>query len=93
MKRAVFLLVSPLLLALLGATIVHTPTLFTVHANATRIVQKQKQVDERIIGNRNSGIYHWPGCPSYNRIAPRNRVYFKTRAEAEQAGYRAARNC
>jgi Metal binding domain of Ada len=93
MKRTVFLIASPLLLALLGAAIVHTPTLFTGHASAFTIVQKQKQVDERIIGNRNSGIYHWPGCPSYNRIALRNRVYFKTRAEAERAGYRAARNC
>jgi methylphosphotriester-DNA--protein-cysteine methyltransferase len=93
MKRAVFLIASPLLLALLGATIVHTPNLFTDHANATTVVQTQRQVDERIIGNRDSGIYHWSGCPSYNRIAPRNRVYFKTRAEAERDGYRAARNC
>jgi hypothetical protein len=93
MKRATFLIASPLLLALLVATIVHKSALFTGHAGATAVVQKQKQVDERIIGNRNSGIYHWPGCPSYNRIAPKNRVYFKTRTEAERAGYRAARNC
>jgi hypothetical protein len=93
MKRAVFLIASPLLLALLGAIIIHTPSLFTSHAGATTAVQKQKQVDERIIGNRNSGIYHWPGCPSYDRVAPKNRVYFKTLAEAERAGYRAARNC
>lgn len=49
--------------------------------------------DERIRGNRRSMIYHWPGCPNYDDIAPGNRVYFKTRAEAEAAGYRAARNC
>ena len=49
--------------------------------------------DERIRGNRNSMIYHWPGCPNYDDIAPKNRVYFKTRAAAEAAGYRAARNC
>jgi methylphosphotriester-DNA--protein-cysteine methyltransferase len=93
MKKSAFLIASPLLLALLGATIAHKPTLFTSHAGAAAVVQKQKQVDERIIGNRNSGIYHWPGCPSYSRIAPKNRVYFKTRTEAERAGYRAARNC
>lgn len=46
-----------------------------------------------ILGNRSSGIYHWPGCPNYADIAPGNRVPFTTREEAERAGYRAARNC
>jgi endonuclease YncB( thermonuclease family) len=46
-----------------------------------------------IIGNRNSHIYHWPGCPSYDMIAPHNRVLFSSKEEAEQAGFRAARNC
>jgi len=46
-----------------------------------------------IRGNRNSKIYHWPGCPNYDDIAPHNRVPFRTREEAERAGYRAARNC
>ena len=46
-----------------------------------------------IRGNRRSMIYHWPGCPNYDDIAPHNRVPFRTRQEAEQAGYRAARNC
>lgn len=44
-------------------------------------------------GNRNSMIYHWEACPSYNDIAPRNRVPFESREEAEAAGYRAAGNC
>lgn len=47
----------------------------------------------RIIGNRNSGIYHAPGCPNYNDVAERNRVYFNTEAEAQRAGFRKARNC
>lgn len=46
-----------------------------------------------IRGNRRSMIYHWPGCPSYDEIAPHNRVPFETREDAEKAGYRAARNC
>jgi len=46
-----------------------------------------------IIGNRNSRIYHLPNCPDYQKVSERNRVPFKTRAEAEAAGYRAARNC
>lgn len=46
-----------------------------------------------VIGNRNSNIYHVPGCGSYNDVAERNRVYFRTEAEAAAAGFRKARNC
>jgi micrococcal nuclease len=46
-----------------------------------------------IIGNRNSKIYHLPNCPDYSKVSERNRVPFKTEAEAKAAGYRKARNC
>ncbi len=46
-----------------------------------------------VLGNKNSKIYHWPGCPGYTRVGEQNRVMFKSRAEAEAAGYRAAKNC
>lgn len=46
-----------------------------------------------IIGNKNSGIYHLPGCPSYNPVASYNREYFCTEDEAQKAGYRKAKNC
>ena len=45
------------------------------------------------IGNRRSRIYEWPGCPGYNKISAANRVQFSSAQAAEQAGYRAARNC
>lgn len=46
-----------------------------------------------IFGNRNSRIYHLPTCPDYEKISEKNRVPFKTETEAQQAGYRKARNC
>lgn len=46
-----------------------------------------------ILANENSGIYHWPGCPGYNSTSPANAVGFDSRQDAEDAGYRAARNC
>lgn len=49
--------------------------------------------DGPVRGNQRSGIYHWPGCPNYNDIAEHNRVEFPSAVAAEQAGYRAARNC
>lgn len=47
----------------------------------------------RIIGNRNSGIYHLPNCPDYSKVSERNREYFDTEADAAKAGFRKARNC
>lgn len=46
-----------------------------------------------LVGNRSSRIYEWPGCPGYNKISAANRVQFLNTQAAEQAGYRAARNC
>jgi hypothetical protein len=46
-----------------------------------------------IIGNRNSQIYHLRNCPDYSKVSERNRVPFKTEAEAQAAGYRKSRNC
>jgi methylphosphotriester-DNA--protein-cysteine methyltransferase len=45
-----------------------------------------------IIGNRASKIYHLPNCPDYSKVSERNRVSFKSEAEAKAAGYRKARN-
>ena len=49
--------------------------------------------DRRVIGNRNSKIYHLPGCSSYNQVAAKNQVRFGSAAEAERAGYKLAGNC
>ncbi len=46
------------------------------------------KTEGKIIGNKNSMIYHVPGSASYNKISPENRVYFNTEADAEKAGYR-----
>lgn len=46
-----------------------------------------------IVGNHDSQLYHRPECPSYEQIAPQNRVEFASEVEAEAAGYRLAGNC
>ena len=50
------------------------------------------KADGRIIGNRNSMIYHVPGGVSYNKVSLRNAVFFNTEEEAINAGYRKAKN-
>lgn len=47
----------------------------------------------QIVGNKNSKIYHVPGCSSYHTVSEKNRVFFKSAEEAEQAGFRKAKNC
>jgi hypothetical protein len=47
----------------------------------------------QIVGNRRSKIYAWPGCGTYDKMAPGNRVVFASREDADQQGYRAAQNC
>ena len=46
-----------------------------------------------IRGNRNSRIYHLPGCPGYTQSKPENVVTFATEQDALHAGYRKAKNC
>jgi deoxyribonuclease-1 len=47
-----------------------------------------------IIGNRNSRVYHLPnGCPSYERVLPKNQVTFGSESEAKAAAFRKAGNC
>lgn len=45
---------------------------------------------KRIIGNRNSKIYHVPGQAGY-RLNVANAVYFKSEQQAIRAGYRRSR--
>jgi hypothetical protein len=49
--------------------------------------------DGAIVGNRRSHIYAWPGCGTYDTMAPGNRVVFPSAQAAQTAGYRAAHNC
>jgi methylphosphotriester-DNA--protein-cysteine methyltransferase len=49
--------------------------------------------DGKIIGNKNSKVYHLPGCSSYSRVSEKNQVKFDSAADAEKAGFRLAGNC
>lgn len=62
-------------------------------AETETIKPPKTETVKRIKGNRNSMIYHLPGCASYNRIEDKNIVWFATNEEAEVAGFRMAKNC
>jgi endonuclease YncB( thermonuclease family) len=44
-------------------------------------------------GNKHSHVYRVPGCKGYASMNPASVVPFATEAEAQQAGYRKAKNC
>jgi hypothetical protein len=44
-------------------------------------------------GNKNSKVYHLPGCPGYTGMNPASIAPFPSEAAAQQAGYRKAKNC
>lgn len=56
-------------------------------------IDSAKRSGEPVRGNRSSGVYHMPHCPNYPDVSERNRVPFGTEREAQNAGYRRAKNC
>ena len=49
--------------------------------------------DGEIHGNRNSKVYRLPGCKGYATMNPTSVMPFTSEAEAQQAGYRKAKEC
>lgn len=45
------------------------------------------------VASKNGEVYHLPYCSGAKRISEKNKVTFKTKAEAEAAGLRPAANC
>jgi deoxyribonuclease I len=57
------------------------------------VVQSQPARNGPIIGDKSSKRYHRSDCPGYSKVSDRNRVYFRSAAEAEKEGYKLAGNC
>jgi endonuclease YncB( thermonuclease family) len=60
------------------------------HPNPAEVIA---ETGGKIVGNKNSLIYHLPNCPDYGKVSDRNRVLFDSEKEAEGQGYRKAKNC
>lgn len=45
------------------------------------------------IGSVSGTAYHFPWCPGALRIKEENKIWFQTKAEAENKGYKPAGNC
>ena len=46
-----------------------------------------------VVASKNGSAYHLPECSGALKIKAENKIVFRTREEAERAGYHAAGNC
>jgi hypothetical protein len=52
-----------------------------------------ESVDADVVADKHSKTYYPAGCEPAKEIADANKVMFKTAADAEKAGFKAAKNC
>ena len=45
------------------------------------------------IGSKSGSAYHYPWCPGAQKIKEENKIWFATKEEAVQKGYKPAGNC
>ncbi len=53
----------------------------------------KSESDKNIVASDSGSVYYYKSCKVYTRIKEENRVWFKTKEEAELSGYRLAKNC
>lgn len=75
------------------------PSLDIVHA-ATQTVplsasarSADTSITSSYVASKNGTKYHLPWCAGASQIKEENKIWFKTKAEAEAAGYSPAANC
>jgi len=64
-----------------------------VHEQISTDSDVAPQNGEQYIGSKNGTKYHLPWCSGALRIKEENKVWFASKAEAEEAGYSPAANC
>jgi deoxyribonuclease-1 len=47
----------------------------------------------KVLGNKNSKLYHLSHCPGFSQVGEKNRRWFINESAAMDAGFRKAKNC
>lgn len=68
---------------------------FTTQSSSGQgIPAADREVAERkIVGNKQSKIYHFEDCPGALRMSDANKIFFASILQASEAGFRPAGNC
>ena len=51
------------------------------------------QLTGKYVASKNSTFYHYPWCPGAQKIKEENKIWFQTKEEAGDRGYKPAGNC
>lgn len=62
-------------------------------ANASATGENTEAPPPELVADKDSKTYYPNGCTPSKEIAEKNKVVFKTAADAEKAGFKAAKNC
>lgn len=54
---------------------------------------KKSDASTQVLGNNKSKLYHLAHCPGFSQVGEKNRRWFSTEQQAQQAGFRRAKNC
>lgn len=72
----------------------NTPTIGVSVNNTSAILGVSSTTQqETYVASKNGSVYHFPWCSGAQRIKEENKVWFRTKEEADRAGYRPASNC
>lgn len=57
------------------------------------ITDSQAGTSTQVLGNQNSKLYHLAHCPGFSQVGEKNRRWFSSEQQAQDAGFRRAKNC
>ena len=52
-----------------------------------------EEKEKMFVGSKNSEVYHEPDCPYAKKILEKNKVWFSSKKDAENRGYRGGKCC
>lgn len=90
MKRVLSGLLVVLCLGVMASPVFAADT--TTKDKGTAVTSKSKK-NMGYVASKEGGKYHLPGCRLAANIKPENKITFKTKAEAEKAGYKPCAVC
>ncbi len=56
-------------------------------------VTESEPIEGQYIGNKNTGVFHYPGCSSVKKMSAKNKVSISSRDNAINGGYRPCQIC
>lgn len=72
-----------------AAAVNNTANIIPRNSSDNRVENSQK----KYVASKSGSAYHYPWCPGAVKIKEENKIWFLTKEEAEDKGYKPAQNC